>query len=91
MVSGPSHSQELLPVELRVGQLVADVVVVVGAAVVAGVAVAVDAAVAVAGPGPLLLADGMPDRCSSTTGCIVLQSSFDFRILDIDSYYHLYI
>lgn len=83
MVSGPSHSQEQLPVELLVGQLVADVVVVVGAAVVAGVAVAV------AGPGPLLLADCMPDRCSSTTGCIVLQSSFDFRILDIDSYYHL--
>ncbi len=93
MGSGRSHFQEQHLVELQADAagVVVDVVVadagVVVDAVVAAVAEAVG--VAVDGPGRQLQADGMPDKCSSTTGCIVLHSSFDFRILDIDSYYHL--
>ena len=61
---------------------VADAAEVVGVAVAADVVV--DAAVAVGGP-EQQQADCMPGRCSSTTGCIVLHSSFDLRISDIDS------
>ncbi len=93
MESGRSHSRELPLVGLLAvhNSVAAGVVgaIVEAADNVAGAVdvVAVDVAVivdVVAGP-ELLLAGYMPGMCSSTTDRIVLHSSFDLRILDIDS------